>query len=171
MHMSFSYYDYYVSCCLLPSFICVFNLIAIVSAVIQLVAGAIHQSMQLKRVVSLVYVVLVLSFILVIHAGRLYHGGVYLFLEKEADSVILAGVIDEIKENNRFTFPELGSYYKEYGDAPHNGVSIVIDGSLFYAASPGGFRVGDLVTIKYLPKSKIIMEIAPYPQLEDKSSE
>ena len=170
MGISFRYSDYYASCCLFPAFICLFNGIGIVYSVFELVAGIVHQSLKFKRILFLIFVLLMFGYLFSVNVGRLCHGGWQLFSEKETDAVIVSGVIVEIKENDRFTFAELGSHYKQYKNTPLNGISVVIDGLLLYAVSPDEFQVGDKVIIKYLPKAKYILEIVSCSPIDENSS-
>ena len=86
---------------------------------------------------------------------------------QEKDAIVTSGVIEKVKENNRFTFAELGSHYRQYSNTPLNGVCIVINGTDFYAVSSGEFQIGDKVIIKYIPKAKYILEITDCCQLVD----
>ena len=169
MILSFKYSDYYANCCLFPTIICLFNIFIILFVFSELITGVIYKRLKVKRIIFLFYVLLMVGYLFSVNIGRLYHGGWYLFSEKENDAYVESGVIEEITENNRFTFAELSSHYKQYSHTPLNGVCIVIDGKFFYSVSSGEFHIGDTVRFKYLPKSKYILEISSHCQLEDTS--
>ena len=159
MRISINYMDYYNSCCLFPLIICVFNCIHIVLVVIDVVINALHHSLKPGRSLFCIFALLILGYLTMINAGRLLNGGWFLLNEKEEDAVTTSGIIEDITDNNRFIFAELGSHYKQYANTPLNGVTMVIDGKQFRLVSYDSFRVGDRVIVRYLPKSKYILDL------------
>ena len=107
--------------------------------------------------------ILLFGFLLYINVGTILHGGIYLLNECEADAVEMQGHIEEIKDVEAYSFPNLGS---EYGIG--QGVEFTIDGIQCTAILQGSLEVGDYVSVKYLPKSGYVLYIS---QIGDESTD
>lgn len=81
----------------------------------------------------------------------LSNGGIHLVNERESDAVTQTFVIEKIYEPSK-EYPNF-KYDHKYG------ADIFIDGEMYFMAEAGDFKAGDLVTITYLPKSKVILSI------------
>ena len=81
----------------------------------------------------------------------LTNGGIYLYSEKEDAAIILTGTIELIETPSK--------KYPDIKDNHRYGADINIDGETYTAIESGEFKEGDVVTITYLPKSKVILSI------------
>ena len=80
---------------------------------------------------------------------KLKNGGIYLFSENGTQCATTINMIENIyNPSNR-----LNGFKSSYG------ADIEMDGVLYFIESIDGFAVGDEVEIKYLPKSKCVLEI------------
>ena len=92
--------------------------------------------------------------------GELSHGGIYLLREKESDAVEMKGEITEITGLNDYSLPIIECDYYEnmkYGDP--NGYEFTINGIQCTAPVKGSLKLGDYVSVTYLPKSGYILYI------------
>ena len=92
--------------------------------------------------------------------GQLSHGGIYLLREKESDAVEMKGEITEITGLNDYSLPIIECDYYEnmkYGDP--NGYEFTINGIQCTAPVKGSLKLGDYVSVTYLPKSGYILYI------------
>lgn len=78
--------------------------------------------------------------------------GIHLFLEKEEDSLELAGVITDIQDTHG-----LNKY--RHNDHTAFASYVYIDGEKFYIMCIEDYQIGDEVVIEYLPKSKVVLSI------------
>jgi hypothetical protein len=113
------------------------------------------------------YVVLCLDFCLCfvpMNVQTLTNGGAYLLRESENDAKTQTGVIEKIYEPSELYPNFKSSYHFEDGTSIQQfGADITINGEMYFAVFAGDFKVGDTVTITYLPKSKVILSIY-YPE-------
>ncbi len=78
--------------------------------------------------------------------------GIFLLLEKESDVKTMTGKVENVY-NSHFTC----AYYIYKGHKTHTKV-VVVNGIKMYFMSIFNLRVGDIIEVKYLPKSKIVLE-------------
>jgi len=93
-------------------------------------------------------------------AGQLSHGGIYLLWERESDAVGMQGKITEITELSQYSLPRIEcDYYEDlkYGDP--KGYEFTINGIQCIAPVKGSLKVGNYVSVTYLPKSGYILYI------------
>ncbi len=156
--MNFSYTMYQKGCFIVPMVLVVFALI-IVSSVIVSVFKKSSQKKYKKGQIFYVFVLLFCVYMIVMSVGKLASGGIFIMLDKEKNAVELTGKIDEIKNINEFKIPLFKTGY-EYGET--SGVEITIGETII--KGPGCIsnyvKLGDEVTIVYLPNSGYILNIA-----------
>ena len=75
--------------------------------------------------------------------------GIYLLFESEDDSIINTGVIESVEELKWVQSDQYEQLYCEL---------VIIDGERYVFAATGNLEVGDIVTIEYLPQSRIVLE-------------
>ena len=88
--------------------------------------------------------------------GHLFYGGIYLISETENDANTITGEIENITELSRFVFPHLKT---GFDSGRSIGVCVTIDEQKYTFVTKGDLEIGDTVTIKYLPKSRYILDI------------
>lgn len=109
------------------------------------------------------YLVLCFGFCLMLaptNIRTLSNGGILLLNENENDATTYTGVIEKIYEPSELYHDFKAAY--DFGDGDSTlqfGADITIDGKMYFAVCAGDFKVGDTVTITYLPKSKVILSI------------
>ena len=99
-----------------------------------------------------------IAFALFISVPSFKHG-VHLFTEKEDSAIVETGTITSIKGtfgNNKYSYEDKHNVFASY---------VYIDGEQYYIMFIGDFKIGDEVTIEYLPKSRIILSI-DYAEVE-----
>lgn len=108
------------------------------------------------------------AFTACIQVGVLLSGGMYLCDEQETDAVEMQGEITNIKGLGQFVFPVVkdGRGYEE-----ENGYEFTIGGVKCAANRKGSLKVGDYVTVRYLPKSGYILYIAEIEEESDNKSD
>ena len=74
--------------------------------------------------------------------------------EKEKDAVIISGTISEV-----FDLPQIGFTYGRIYPNKGYGMGIVLGDIKYYLPNLGEFTVGDRVSAKVLPKSKLVLEM------------
>ena len=81
--------------------------------------------------------------------------GIHLLKESPKDAIMVTGTI-----NNTFVLMFLGimKYNVKKGDIGFPG--IVLNGTKYYLPQLGEFEIGDTVSVRVLPKSKLVLEIA-----------
>ena len=105
-------------------------------------------STSLKRYVASIIVFLFFLFVFLLPIKQ----GVHLINEKENDKVKTMGEITEIRKTyglNKYTY-EGHVTYASY---------VYIEDERYYIMNIGEYKVGDVVIIEYLPKSKIVLSI------------
>lgn len=154
--MHFEYTQYVRGCLIIPGFILLSTLFMCISSASNFVAVIKQQKMSSRDVINFLLALLVCAFFLCMTVGRLLDGGIHLIYERESHAVELQGEILEIKELGRYSFPKLRT---EYGYSETNGVQFIIDGVECTAVTRGTLKVGDNVTVAYLPQSGYILSI------------
>jgi len=101
---------------------------------------------NLKFIGMIVIAVWILSSSILV---KLKNGGIYFITEKETDSIVEEGVIENVFNPSE----RLHGFKSSYG------ADIEIDGNLYFIESVEGLNVGDRIEFKYLPKSTCILEI------------
>ena len=84
----------------------------------------------------------------------LLRGGIYLLFETEKEAIRITGEIEDT-----FEIPFFGGMKYDVDQNNGYGEGIVIDGTKYYLMTYGDYKEGDVVTIKVLPKSKLILEM------------
>lgn len=150
--MSFEYGTYLRSNAIIP--ICILSLVIIATILIIISTSVkINQKRATKDEALTSFVIcmgICLCFI-PMNVRTLSNGGVYLLNESKNDVVSQTGVIEKIYEPSK-EYPNF-KYDHKYG------ADIFIDGEMYFMAEAGDFKAGDLVTITYLPKSKVVLSI------------
>ena len=107
----------------------------------------------LKYILALV----VIFFLMWIQIIPLSRGGFYLLFEKENEAIEITGTIE-----STFEISSLGGMKYDVEQNNGNGEGIIVDGTKYYLMTYGDLKEGDMVTIKVLPKSKLILELSYY---------
>ena len=109
-------------------------------------------------IAEMILILVVLLFMMSINFMPLLRGGIYLLSEKENDAIEVTG---EIESTFELSFIG-GMKYSDYGIMQNrgSGEGIVIEGTKYYLMTYGDFKEGDKVTIKVLPKSKLVLELS-----------
>ena len=105
-------------------------------------------STSLKRYVASIIAFLFFLFVFLLPIKQ----GIHLINEKENDKVKTMGEITEIRKTyglNKYTY-EGHVTYASY---------VYIEDERYYIMNIGEYKVGDVVIIEYLPKSKIVLSI------------
>ncbi len=157
--MDFDYAQYYQGCFLLPTVFLVIALVVLTVAGIDYTKRIVARRITAERSVSLLIAILVFGFLIGLNGSRLLHGGLYLLREKEQDAATCTGVITQIRELNRFEFPELASSSEKSIETTTNGVAFEIDNVAYVAVYKGPFEIGDRVEVTYLPKSHYVLSM------------
>ena len=160
--MIFQYEDYFRACCssmLIESVFLLFLLLPIVSSLIKrILQGSFCFEDDYIKILGIVVFVFMLSMCI----GRLITGGIFLLKEKEEDSVEICGTIEIIEELNRFNFSEMGPMYREYRETKEGstyGYQLQVSGTKMKLPVLGEFLPGDMVRVRYLPKSGYVLSI------------
>lgn len=101
-----------------------------------------------------IFLMLVCVFFIFINTSILLNGGIYLITERETDAVYTQGVIQSIEQLPQYSAPK---YQTNYGTS--FGVKVNINGNNYNIITTEEFEIGTNVTIKYLPKSKFVLEM------------
>lgn len=141
---------------MLPISVSLFSISILISAVSNFIGVMLQRKVCSRDVVSFMLVVIVCCFFLCMNIGRMLHGGIHLIYERESDAIELQGIIEEIEELDRFSFPELKT---EYGYNETNGVKVLINGVECIAVTKGTLDIGDNVIVTFLPQSRYILSI------------
>lgn len=108
----------------------------------------------LLKNVKIIFFFILVAFLISINVVPLVRGGIYLFSEKESDTVEINGVIEDTFELSWFGGAKYG-VKQNHG----NGEGIIINGTKYYLVTYGELKQRDNVSIILLPKSKLILEI------------
>ena len=157
--MNIDYAAYYRACFSSSVMLALFSGFFAFSVLIPLIKTIFSKERPIKNILGGTVVLMVPVFLLSLNIGTLAHGGIYLATEKETDAVEIHGTIEHIERMNEWCFPKMKGYcvYERDGS---NGICFTIDGVKYQCPSMGDFRVGDRVTVVYLPKSKYILSLA-----------
>ncbi len=148
--VKFDYDLYFQINCMFPFFADMFFLMFFAGCIHGFIRYPEKNPLTFDRIEPLIMLV-VLSLI----AGLpLMRGGIHLFREKEKDAVIISGTISEV-----FDLPQIGSLYSRIYPNKGYGEGIVLGGIKYYLPDLGGFTVGDRVSAKVLPKSRLVLEM------------
>ncbi len=157
--MQFDYYSYFRQNCLNPFMFCVLSTVAFVVSVFCVI-----DNMKKKRhrnVKAFLYENINSVFIMIIMIGLIFanipplaRGGIYLLFEKEEDAIVFMGEIEDIFEITSF-----GGMRYDVEQNHGYGEGVVINSNKYYLMTYGNYKKGDMVSIKVLPKSKLILEI------------
>ncbi len=138
--MVYDYFEYYKVMFIAPIvFFCFAALVTLVNLLKQ------------KNVKGKAFSILTLMILLFVCLFPFVHG-IHLFLEKEEDSLELAGVITDIQDTHG-----LNKY--RHNDHTAFASYVYIDGEKFYIMCIEDYQIGDEVVIEYLPKSKVVLSI------------
>ena len=158
--MQFDYDTYYRINFEIPVRSVIFSLIVIVSTVLIVVRNfRSNQYVDLKSFIfdnsKQLFVIAIALSIMLVHIPSLARGGIYLIQEKEEDAILISGKIEDFMEISLYRGGN--KYYGKDNTFQGYGECIVIDGIKYYLMY-GDLNEGDDVTIKVLPKSKLILE-------------
>ena len=157
--MNFDYARYFQGCFWLPIVFLSIALIILALVCIDYIKKIVSHRISAKSSVILLISIVVFGFLIGLNGSRLLHGGLYLLREKEQDAAICTGVITQIRELNRFEFPELASNSDNMIETTINGVAFEIDDVTYVAIYKGSFEIGDRVEVTYLPKSHYVLSM------------
>ncbi|MCM1111643.1 MAG: hypothetical protein NC399_00160 [Muribaculum sp.] len=162
--MYFDYEAYRAYCFESPMMCVVIFSLGLVGGILGAVIKAIKKELVKEDIVFLRVGIPMVILVVSITGGELLYGGIYLYHEQETDAVEMQGEITDIKGLGDFVFPTVkdGRGYEE-----ENGYEFTIDGVKCAANRKGSLKVGDYVTVRYLPKSGYILYIA---EIEEESS-
>ncbi len=155
--MQFDYEIYRLDNCVYPVFFLMFSIIALTVFIVGYVryfrSEVSHRSyVEIAKMIIGLAVILFLMMVQIIPLSR---GGIYLLFEKENDAIEITGEIE-----NTFEIPSVGGMKYNVKQNHGSGEGIVIEGTKYYLMTYGDFREGDIVTIKVLPKSKLVLELS-----------
>ena len=158
--MYFDYAGYVRECLNIP----LEDLISIILGTLAAIIVGISMRRTLRTLpgIRLIILIVVLGTIesMYLYIGRLSYGGIYLLREKESDAVEMQGEITEITGLNYYSFPRIECDYYDnlkYGDP--TGYEFTINGIQCTAPVKGSLKVGNYVSVTYLPKSGYILYI------------
>ena len=119
--------------------------------------GLLDEKPKLKFVVYLsggVIAILFSLLLIIINVNILRNGGFYLSMEKEWEAKQTGGIIEDVKEVSLVNkgYPDNDNHYSR-------GTVVIVEGQRFYMMTSGNLKIGDRVIVKYLPKSKYVLEI------------
>lgn len=89
--------------------------------------------------------------VIILDFQTVFRGGIHLLAENEADAISTSGCIAKITEPTK-RLPVFRA------DGEH-GADILIGDDVYIAITAKGLDVGDYVVIRYLPRSRFILEI------------
>jgi hypothetical protein len=149
--MKFEYNDYYKMLVIASIFIMTFSLIGILINIILLIKNNGYIKFD-KRIIKYLVSIVVLAFFFSLGAAPFKHGR-HLITEKETDKINVIGEVDRIKETygiNKYSYNNEVNSHAYY---------IYIEGQEYYILYIGDIKIGDIVGVEYLPKSKVILSI------------
>ncbi len=158
--MYFDYAGYVRECLNIP----LEDLISIILGTLAAIIFGISMRRTLRTLpgIRLIILIVVLGTIesMCMVIGQLSYGGIYLLREKESDAVEMQGEITEITGLNCYSLPIIECDYYDnptYGDP--TGYEFTINGIQCTAPVKGSLKVGNYVSVTYLPKSGYILYI------------
>lgn len=149
--MKFEYNEYYRMLVIGSIFIMAFSLIGILIDVILLIKNNGYIKFD-KRTISHLVSIILLAFFFSLGAAPFKHGR-HLITEKETDKINVIGEVDRIKNTygiNKYSYNNEANSFAYY---------IYIEGQEYYIMYIGDIKIGDIVEVEYLPKSKVILSI------------
>ena len=150
--MQFDYEVYYWDNGLFPIIILLFAVLVIIIVIHSLRKDGIPKNGLLKLLLFFIIVTLCIS----VNIIPLARGGIFLIFEKEDDAVYITGKIEDVFELSFF-----GSMKYNVEQNHGYGEGLMVNGMKYYLMTYGDYKEGDMVTIKVLPKSKLVLELAP----------
>ena len=154
--MQFNYETYRVDNCLIPLFFLIFTIVIFIVFIIGYVryfgSGVSHRSFL--EIAKMFLGLVVILFLMMYEIIPLSRGGIYLLSEKENDAIEITGEIE-----STFELHFIGHMKYDVKQNQGMGEGIVIDGTKYYLMTYGDYKEGDRVTIKVLPKSKLVLEL------------
>ena len=158
--MYFDYAGYVRECLNIPLNHLIFIILGTLAAII--VGISMRRTLRTLPGIRLIILIVVLGTIesMCLFIGQLSHGGIYLLREKESDAVEMQGEITEITGLNCYSLPIIECDYYDnptYGDP--TGYEFTINGIQCTAPVKGSLKVGNYVSVTYLPKSGYILYI------------
>ena len=166
--MQFNYETYRVDNCFIPMGFLLFTIIALIIFIVGYVryfGDRTSDNRSIKEIAKMILGFVVILFLMLVEIIPLSRGGIYLLFEKENEAIVITGEIEDT-----FKIPSIGGMKYDVDQNHGNGEGIVIEGTKYYLMTYGDFKKGDTVTIKVLPKSKLILELSSaYGHLEGSS--
>ena len=160
--MLFSYNDYQFHCLVIPVFSLIFFSVMFITGAFRSAKEIAFKGFSAERVLMLLFCILVFGFFVRLEGGRLLNGGIYLLFDKEEDSIIYEGVVEDITSYSQYYFPNINKYRKKYGVEKNEniyGYKISVNDTILKAPERGTLIPGDYVSVLFLPKSKYILSI------------
>lgn len=154
--MYFDYALYKLYCYECPVYGGLFFAFAFVVCIVPSVFQVIKKKRSLRDISVYAFLALGYAFVVCTSIGQLSNGGIHLRDEREADALEIEGEITNIKGLGLFSFPVVKGDYKH---DEKNGYEFTINGIQCKAVLKRSLKVGDYVTVKYLPKSGYILYI------------
>ena len=150
--MSFDYNAYFRSNFAVPIVVLLFFLLCTIPLIKSFVSQVVKREPFTKELMTMLFMIVCFAFLIFsFSVNSLKNGGIYLANEKERDATTKICIIEEINEPSK-----LYPYFKH--DHKY-GADITVNGETYFAIESGEFKVGDKVTITYLPKSRVILSI------------
>lgn len=155
--MEFEYATYYRQNCVIPVVLILFCVALLAYSVYKAVSKSHYENIKIffKDNRGLLVFIIMMLFLISVNIPPLARGGYCLFFEKEKDAVEIVGVIEET-----FELPWFGGSKYDVEQNQGNGEGIVINGIKYYLVTYGDYEKGDFVSIKVLPKSKLVLEMS-----------
>ncbi len=154
--IQFDYETYRVDNCFIPMGFLLFTIIALIIFIVGYVRyfGDRASDRSIREITKVILGLAVILFLMMTQIIPLSRGGIYLLFEKENEAIEITGEIE-----NTFEIPFIGGMKYDVKQNHGQGEGIVIEGTKYYLMQYGDYREGDIVTIKVLPKSKLVLEL------------
>ena len=153
----FDYDIYFRQNCIVPVCGIIFSILGIVLLLISLIRG--YHDLDARNfkneVIKGTFVFCIIVHLTIGCILPLAHGGIYMLFEKEKEAKHVSGKIEDMIDLPLYGG---GKYYDENNQFKGHGKCIVIDGTKYYLMY-GDLNVGDDITIRVLPKSKLVLEL------------
>jgi membrane protein YdbS with pleckstrin-like domain len=169
---SFDFQEYWINGCIFPLLILI---IAIAFIVIGLIgAFKIYQKVAQKHMKKFIGLVLMVLCFFLVTGGLIFAAtstdtlqyGVHLLGENEDDAIELVGRVDKID-----AVPVIPSFSDNHEQSTSQAAEVTVDGVKYYFMSTHNIHEGDILRIKYLPKSKMVLSYESAPVSEWTASE
>ena len=158
--MDFEYKGYFLVMVVFPGILFLFSCFEVFKDVIQIIKD--FKNGCLDIILSRIIGIIVFSLFFYVSLNPLIHGGISLIGEKKNDAAKLTGTIEEVIPFNLYD----GQKY--YCNGRLSGGRIIVDGVGYTIMDITPFSEGDIISFKYLPKSKVILSIDDW---QDKETE